>query len=202
MTLNKEVVLYMNIKEQLKRYIKEWYILTKSLYCKIIFKLKKIGKNSVVDKPIRIIGGQYVTIGNNTRIITGLRMEAINRWNNKKYEPLVSIGNDVNIGQNCHITCANSIDIGNGVSIMPDVLITDIEHEYEKNKTLNETGLKVGSIKIGDYTVIGMGSRIIGSKTLKIGSNVIIGTNTIVKKDIPDDSIAYGNPITIKKRFE
>ncbi len=84
------------------------------------------------------------------------------------------------------------IIIGNGVSILPNVLITDTEHEYIPNKSLRHTGLNVGGVEIGDYSVIGMGARILGHRHIKIGRNVVIGANAVVTSDISDNAVAVG----------
>lgn len=114
-----------------------------------------------------------------------------------KYNPGIEMGDGITIGQNCHVTCANRIQIGTGCSILPDVLITDMEHEYLPGKSFKDTGLLVGSVKIGDYAVIGMGARILGSRGIRIGNNAVIGANSVVKKDIPDNAVAAGAPAKI-----
>jgi len=48
---------------------------------------------------------------------------------------------------------------------------------------------------IGDNVSIGCGAVIIGR--IKIGNNVTIGANAVVLKDVPDNSIAVGNPARI-----
>ena len=77
---------------------------------------KQFGKTSYIKRPISIVGKRYISVGNNVYIVNGLRMEAIGKWLDKTYSPEISIGDDVNIGQYCHITCANKVSIGNGVS--------------------------------------------------------------------------------------
>lgn len=52
-----------------------------------------------------------------------------------------------------------------------------------------------GSPTIGDYVWIGTGSVIVGN--IKIGNNVLIAPNSFVNVDIPDHSIAIGNPCKI-----
>lgn len=127
----------------------------------------------------------------------GLRIEATTKWQDKKYSPKIVIGDRVTIGQYCHFTCANSLHIGNGVSILPQVLITDIEHEYVPDKPLGETGLEVGSVEIGDNAVIGMGARILGHRHIKIGKSAVIGTNAVVTHDVPDYAIVAGIPAKV-----
>lgn len=158
------------------------------------------GKGSVLRRPMRIIGKKSIHIGVSVDIMDGLRMEAVSRWGGVEYSPKINIGDATTIGQNCHFTAANEITIGTGVSILPDVLITDIEHQYIANKRLSETGLSVGFVSIGDYTIIGMGARILGHKGITIGKNVIIGANAVVTKSIPDDTIVAGIPASIIKK--
>lgn len=163
---------------------------------------KYFGNTSYVKHPIRIVGKKYISIGKDVYISNGLRAEAIDIWNGKKYSPEITIGNDVNIGQYCHVTCANKISIGNGVSILPNVLITDIEHEYVPNMSLKYTGLNVGSVEIGEYAVIGMGARILGNINIKIGKNAVVGANSVVISDVPDNAVVVGVPAKVIKYVE
>lgn len=50
-----------------------------------------------------------------------------------------------------------------------------------------------GKSKVGDYTVIGEGVKIITGVT--IGDNVLIGANSVVTKSIPANCMVAGNPI-------
>lgn len=158
---------------------------------------KKIGKNSAIFKPMRIIGKSCISIGDNVTIYDGLRMEAIQNWGGQRFNPNIRIGNNTAIQQNCHITCANNVTIGNGVSIMPLVLITDIEHQYKIGRSLGETGIESGKVEVEDYVTIGMGAKILGHKGVHIGSNAIIGANAVITGDIPSRAIAVGIPAHI-----
>lgn len=55
---------------------------------------------------------------------------------------------------------------------------------------------KTGPVHIGDNTLIGANVTILPGVT--IGNNVKVGAGAIVSKDIPDNTMAYGNPIQIK----
>jgi serine O-acetyltransferase len=52
--------------------------------------------------------------------------------------------------------------------------------------------------RIGHNVEIGAGAKVLGKIT--IGNNVVIGANAVVIRDIPDDSIAVGNPAVIKPK--
>lgn len=83
------------------------------------------------------------------------------------------------------------ISIGDNCTICPNVRL--IAHDASTKKSLGFT--KVGKVIIeencfiGDSTIILLG--------VKIGRNSIIGTGSIVTKDIPAYSVAAGNPAKI-----
>ena len=55
-----------------------------------------------------------------------------------------------------------------------------------------------GPIVIGDNVWIGANCVILPG--VKIGSNVVIGAGSIVTKEIPNDSVAVGNPCKVIKK--
>jgi maltose O-acetyltransferase len=103
------------------------------------------------------------------------------------------------LGKNVHIgldvildpTCPWLISIGDDCTITSRVII--LAHDASTKKHIGYT--KIARVKIGSKTFIGMGSIILPGVT--IGNNVVIGAGSIVTKDIPDDSIAVGNPAKI-----
>lgn len=52
-----------------------------------------------------------------------------------------------------------------------------------------------GAVSIGDNVFIGMQSTIL--KGVHIGNNAIIGANSLVNRDIPDNCVAAGNPCKV-----
>jgi maltose O-acetyltransferase len=83
------------------------------------------------------------------------------------------------------------ITIGNNVTLAPRVHI--LAHDASTKMFLGYT--KVGLVEIGDNVFVGAGSIILPN--VKIGHNVIIGAGSIVTKDIPDNSLAVGNPARV-----
>lgn len=57
-----------------------------------------------------------------------------------------------------------------------------------------------GAPIIGDYCFIGAGACILGD--IKIGNNVMIGANSVILKDIPDNVVVVGIPGEIKKEID
>ncbi|OFL47584.1 MULTISPECIES: DapH/DapD/GlmU-related protein [Nosocomiicoccus] len=71
---------------------------------------------------------------------------------------------------------------------------TLLTHEYLVDE------YRIGSITIGKNTMIGANVTVLPGVT--IGDNVLVGAGSVVSKDIPDNSIAYGNPLVIKERSD
>ena len=105
----------------------------------------------------------------------------------------------VNIGENCKFQFDVVIDyshywlieIGNDVTLAPRVHV--LAHDAS---TFNHVGYsKIGKVKIGDNVFIGANSTVLPG--VIIGKNVIIGAGSVVTKDIPENSIAVGNPAKV-----
>ena len=80
------------------------------------------------------------------------------------------------------------IEIGDNVTLAPRVHI--LCHDASTKKFINYT--KIGRVCIGDNVFIGAGAVVLPGVT--IGNNVIIGANSTVTRDVPDDTVAAGNP--------
>lgn len=85
------------------------------------------------------------------------------------------------------------ITIGDNVTLAPRVHI--LAHDASTKVFLGYT--RVENTKIGNNVFVGAGSIILPGVT--IGNNVIIGAGSIVSQDIPDDSVAVGNPARVVK---
>lgn len=102
---------------------------------------------------------------------------------------------------NCTFLDDNIIKIGDNALIAPNVQIYTAFHPTsasERFGTLKEDGsfefckTQTAPVVIGNNVWIGGGAIIMPGVT--IGDNVVIGAGSIVTKDIPENTIAYGNP--------
>lgn len=160
-----------------------------------------IGTGSCIEKALATRGKEHIYIGDHTYIRPGARIECVTEFSGKQYTPCLSIGNGVNIEQNLHMTCAESIEICDNVTILSNVLVTDINHSYKKiNVPPLTQELEIRKVKIGSYSLIGSGARIMPGVTL--GKNVIVGANAVVTKSVPDYSIVAGVPAKIIKKYD
>ncbi len=88
------------------------------------------------------------------------------------------------------------ISIGDNVTLASDVRL--LTHDASTKKLLGYS--KIGRISIGNNVFIG--SQTIVLPNVKIGNNVVIGAGSVVTKDIPDNSVAVGNPCHIIGTYE
>lgn len=88
------------------------------------------------------------------------------------------------------------ISIGDNVTIAPRVHI--LCHDASTKSALGYT--KIGKVKIGNNTFVGANTTILPN--VVIGNFCIIGANSVVTHDIPNNSVAVGNPCKVIKTYE
>lgn len=160
----------------------------------LTFFLKKIRFPSYFSFPIFFMGLSKVSIGKRVRIFPGSRIEVHG-------DGEIIIEDNVAIGQSFHITSASKLVIGQGTVISARVFVTNIDHEYgEIDTPILEQGLKISETYIGKNCFIGMGVAI--QAGTKLGDNVVVGANSVVRGDFPSYSVIVGAPAKIIKRYD
>ena len=160
---------------------------------------KSFGKGSKLAQGTRLMRVGYATIGNDSSIMSNFVIECCL---NAGLQPELIIGDNVSIGEYCHITCADRVVIGNGVLTGRFVLITDNGHGANLPEEMDIMPLKrktcsKGPIVIGNNVWIGDKATILPN--VKIGDCAIIGANSVVTKDVPAFAVVGGNPAKILK---
>lgn len=110
----------------------------------------------------------------------------------------IVIGADTGISGGV-ICAAVNITIGKRCLIGADVKITDTDFHALKpeNRRYNNKieDVAVAPVVIGDDVFIGTGAIILKGVTIGVGS--VIGAGSVVTRDVPDYSIAVGNPAQV-----
>ena len=97
----------------------------------------------------------------------------------------------------CVILDVCPVRIGEHTMIGPNTHIYTSCHSLDSNERLLD--VEFGKpVTIGKNVWIGGNCTILPGVT--IGDNAVIGAGSVVTKDIPNDSIAIGNPARIKKK--
>lgn len=103
----------------------------------------------------------------------------------------------VQIGENVNLI-NTTIDWSHGflVSIGDRVTLTGVKILTHDGSTQTPFGVsKVGKVTIGNEVFVGHGTIILPN--VRIGSRVVIGAGSVVTRDIPDNSVAAGNPAKV-----
>lgn len=178
------------------------------IFCLIFYKIKGclIFKNArLIRFPFRVRGKQYIKIGKGFTTGFNCRLDAFNINNlNEKY--LIEIGENVEINDDVHIGAVEKIVIGDNVLIASKVYISDHNHgsykgeeqdspmSMPKKRKIYSSPIKIErNVWIGEFVSILQG--------VTVGEGSIIGTMSVVTKDIPPYTIVVGSPAKPIKRY-
>lgn len=163
---------------------------------------KKITKSSIISYPIDLIGGKYISIGDQCFIGKRTFLTAWDKHGNDRFLPKIIIGNFVSIGEDAHITAINSIEIGNNVLIGKKITITDNAHGKSNFESIMIPPTKRPMYTDGPVIIedgVWIGDKVTILPNVRIGKNTIVGANAVVTKDMPAYSIVGGIPAKVIK---
>lgn len=179
---------------------------------KIKFTLSNIeyGKNLIIKGSmyLNINPNSQAIIGDNCTIKSGDNYNPISR-NIKssitlEEKAILQIGNNVGLSSIC-LWAHHSIKIGNNVNIGADTIIMDsdahsLNYIHRQNINIDLQHKNNKEIIIGNDVLIGM--RTIILKGVKIGDRSIVGSGSVVARDVPPDTIVGGNPAKFIKNLD
>jgi acetyltransferase-like isoleucine patch superfamily enzyme len=157
----------------------------------------KIGDNAIIRSNTVVYCGSIIGDNLETGHNVVIREENIigdnfKVWNNTVVDYGCKIGNNVKIHSNCYIAQYTTIE--DEVFIAPGVIISNDPHpgcKFYKDCMRGPT-IKKGA-KIGcNVTLLPF---------IIIGENSLIGAGSVVTRDIPANSVAYGNPAKVYKKI-
>lgn len=110
----------------------------------------------------------------------------------------IEIGENFYSNYNCTILDCAKVTIGNNVMFAPNVSLFTAGHPIH-SEPRNEGIEYAFPITIGDNVWIG--GNVVVNPGVSIGENCVIGSGSVVTKDIPANSIAVGNPCRVIKEI-
>ena len=108
------------------------------------------------------------------------------------------------IGDNCGfsgtVVCtAEKIEIGNNVLFGVNTFVSDYDYHNINPELRRKTCEVTEPVRIEDNVWLGM--NVVVLKGVSIGKNSVIGANSIVVKNIPENVIAAGNPCKVIRKL-
>ena len=157
----------------------------------------KAGKGVYVGSDVHIVNGRNVTLSDGVQVRPGC--------------DLFAGGGGIMVGPRSDIGERNRIDgdvvIGEAVLFGPDNYISSVDHCFEDVELpVMDQGCHAPSkdghenLRIGDGSWVGCHCAIVGC--VHIGKHCVIGANSVVTRDLPDNCVAAGVPAKILKRYD
>lgn len=110
----------------------------------------------------------------------------------------IRLGEGVFVNVNCTFLDSGMITVGARTKIGPNCQLYTPQHptDYLERRQPVETGRP---ITIGEDCWLGGG--VVVCPGVKIGDRCIVAAGSVVTRDIPDDSLAAGNPAVVKRKL-
>jgi acetyltransferase-like isoleucine patch superfamily enzyme len=130
----------------------------------------------------RIAFGRFVWLGHGTKI--------------RCHEGTVEIGHKTVLGQECTISAYERVRIGEQCVNADRAMFIDFDHGVvEVERPIRGQGIYTRAVEVGSNVWIGYGACIL--RGVHVGDNAIVGTNSVVTKDVPANAVVAGIPARI-----
>jgi acetyltransferase-like isoleucine patch superfamily enzyme len=117
------------------------------------------------------------------------------------HEGVVSIGAKTVLGQECTISAYQHVSIGRECVIADRVMLIDFDHGVvEVDRPVRLQGIYKRDVRVGNNVWIGYGACILRGVT--VGDNAIIGTSSVVTRDVPANAVVAGVPARVIRMRE
>lgn len=109
----------------------------------------------------------------------------------------IRIGEDTFLHPRCQVMAyKGDIRIGDHVAIAPGCAFYSYNHGFKLGEAIKTQPLQTrGDIEIGDGAWLGFGVIVLDG--VKVGDGAVVGAGSVVTEDIPQNSIAVGNPARV-----
>lgn len=141
----------------------------------------EIGKNATVHL------GRWAWLGHDCKV--------------RCHEGEVHIGAKTVLGQECTISCYQHVSIGRECIIADRVMFIDFDHGVvETERPIRNQGIYMRDVRIGHNVWVGYGASFL--RGVSVGDNAVVGTNSVVTRELPANAVAAGAPARVVRMRE
>lgn len=176
-------------------------------WCKVFvqqskLKIKFNNRGGRLGQKAYLLNPQYIEVGYNCRIKEGYRIECYDNFAGVRLFPKLILEDGVIIGLNFTCLVADKVSIGKDTILASNVSIISENHgtNPESETPYHAQPLHTAPVLIGQGCWIGQNVSILPGVT--IGDKCVIGSNSVVTKDIASYSLAVGCPARTIKTYD
>jgi len=160
--------------------------------------------SALVFPPGALFGEQFIEIGAHTLIgphvtlsagLYGEELKTATGWS-------LRFGDNCSIGRNSFFVSRVGIDVGDDVTMGPNVYVTDHNHRYDDvSLPIKQQWMSEAPVTIGPGCWLGAGAVILPGAQL--GRNVVVAAGSVVRAGvIPDFSVVAGVPAKVVRQHD
>ncbi|MDO8186736.1 acyltransferase [Conexibacter sp. JD483] len=140
-----------------------------------------------IGRDAKVVLGRWSWLGHGTKV--------------RAHEGEVRIGAKSVLGQECTISCYQHVSIGRECIIADRVMLIDFDHGVvDVERPIRLQGIYKRDVRVGSNVWIGYGAALLRGVT--VGDNAVIGTNSVVTRDVAENAVAAGVPARELRRRE
>ena len=140
-----------------------------------------------IGRGARLRLGRFVWIGDGTKI--------------RCHEGVVEIGAKTVLGQECTISAYQRVRIGEQCVIADRAMLIDFDHGIvDVERPIRVQGIYKRDVVVGSNVWVGYGACFL--RGVRVGDNSVIGTYSLVNRDVPANAVVGGIPAKVLRMRE
>ncbi|MDQ3433429.1 MAG: acyltransferase [Actinomycetota bacterium] len=165
-------------------------------------RLKALGRDSLIVAPATMLAPHRIEIGARVLVLENVTFSVVECHQGRRHDPSLKIGDRTLVGHGVWFSCVGSIEVGSDVIIGHGALIGDSFHEYADRATPIrwQPMAEPRPVRIEDGACLGPGSVILSGA--RVGRGAYVAANAVVAGEVPDHSVAAGNPAEVVRRWD
>jgi acetyltransferase-like isoleucine patch superfamily enzyme len=161
----------------------------------------RFGPRSAICFPVAaLFGEQAIEVGDGCIVGPYATLSAGVAPEDQLRSPVVTLGDRCVIGKGSGIIGHQRIELGDDVWTGHYVYVTDANHGYtDPDEPVGRQFAAPRPVRVGSGSWLGHGALVLGGAN--IGAHVVVGAGAVVIGDLPDYSVAVGNPARVIRRY-